>query len=284
MKLKIEFDRKKVIILVGACVVVIILIIVSMWISVISFSSGGKPREEAGLKRSQTRIGPGVAATSPGVVRKSVPPVPQPEVKEAFSAVAEKFPASTQSASDSLVITETEEFKPFSEEKTESEEAEVARKWAELSESVPQVKPLYSVQVEAEHAEKTESVDPQKAESVDPQKAASVDPQKAEFVDPQKAASVPQAKPLYSLQVGAFRYKKNAERFLGQLKQKGYTAYIFAASDPKARQWHTVRIGDYKTRAEALAAKKDFKAKEKRPAFITKFNSLLSTPSKKKKT
>ncbi len=90
----------------------------------------------------------------------------------------------------------------------------------------------------------------------------------------------PAAKLRYSVQVGAFRNSKNANRYVSQLKQKGYGAYIFMKTDPKARTWHTVRIGDYTNLSEASSARSMFRKKEEKPALVTLFDSLKAVPGK----
>ncbi len=90
----------------------------------------------------------------------------------------------------------------------------------------------------------------------------------------------PAAKLRYSVQVGAFRNSKNANRYVSQLKQKGYGAYIFMKTDPKARTWHTVRIGDYTNLSEASSARSMFRKKEEKQALVTLFDSLKEAPGK----
>jgi len=87
----------------------------------------------------------------------------------------------------------------------------------------------------------------------------------------------------FSVQVGAYLKKKNAERYLGQLKEKGYDPYIFETSDRKKREWYLVRIGDYPDSAEAFQATSDFKKQEKMPALVTAIDSMKPVSQKKKK-
>ena len=90
----------------------------------------------------------------------------------------------------------------------------------------------------------------------------------------------PASKPSYSVQVGAFQNPNNANRYMSQLKEKGYGAYIFMKTDPKARTWHTVRIGDYTNLSEASSVRSMFKKKEEKPALVTFFDSLKAAPDK----
>ncbi len=97
---------------------------------------------------------------------------------------------------------------------------------------------------------------------------------------PKAIEKKPAAKPSYSVQVGAFRNPQNANRYMSQLKKKGYGAYIFMKTDSKARAWHTVRIGDYTNLSEASSAQSMFKKKEEKPALVTLFDSLKAPPAK----
>jgi len=102
----------------------------------------------------------------------------------------------------------------------------------------------------------------------------------AETETPKVIEKKPAPKPRYSVQVGAFRNPKNATRYVSQLKQKGYGAYIFIKTDPKARTWHTVRIGDYINFSEASSMRSLFKKKEEKPALVTFIDSLKAAPGK----
>jgi len=88
----------------------------------------------------------------------------------------------------------------------------------------------------------------------------------------------------FSVQVGAYLKRKNAERYLGQLKENGYDPYIFETSDKKKREWFCVRLGDYPDSAGAFQAASDFKKKEKMPAIVTAIDSMKPESQKKKKT
>jgi len=87
----------------------------------------------------------------------------------------------------------------------------------------------------------------------------------------------------FSVQVGAYLKKKNAERYLRELEEKGYGPYIFETSDLKKREWYCVRIGDYQDSKEAFQAASDFKKQEKMPAIVTQIDSMKPAYKKKKK-
>lgn len=55
----------------------------------------------------------------------------------------------------------------------------------------------------------------------------------------------------YSVQVGAFRQRKEAERKAGMLKEKGYESTISTPSEPD--QFYLLKVGKYDSRADAVA-------------------------------
>jgi cell division protein FtsN len=93
---------------------------------------------------------------------------------------------------------------------------------------------------------------------------------------PPKAARDTYLKPkmTHSVQVGAFLIKKNAEMITSKLGKKGYDARIVIFKDSKKRTWHTVRIGDYPSRAIAREYADAFTAKEKRESAVVPVDNL----------
>jgi cell division septation protein DedD len=55
----------------------------------------------------------------------------------------------------------------------------------------------------------------------------------------------------FSLQVGAFRSEENALRLRDDLKARGYSVYLVRSVDERGSEWHTVRMGHYRDKAEA---------------------------------
>jgi cell division protein FtsN len=81
-------------------------------------------------------------------------------------------------------------------------------------------------------------------------------------------------KPRYSLQVGAFLVKSNAERFVAELAREGYKPYILHTTGYRKRHWYAVRIKDY---GDLEAAQQDAAAYRKskgRPAIVTRIESI----------
>ncbi len=78
----------------------------------------------------------------------------------------------------------------------------------------------------------------------------------------------------FSIQVGAYQERENADKMLLFLKAKGYNAVIFTMPDAKGFIWHNVRIGNYNTRREAMNDGTKFYAKEKITTIVRPANKL----------
>lgn len=94
-----------------------------------------------------------------------------------------------------------------------------------------------------------------------------------------QAASADAAEPLekiatYSIQVGVFLEEKDAERFVEEMEQRGYTTSVFTGSDAENRLWYSVRIGAYSDRSEAAQAAASFTKQEKIKAVVRPIDSL----------
>jgi type II secretory pathway predicted ATPase ExeA/cell division septation protein DedD len=86
--------------------------------------------------------------------------------------------------------------------------------------------------------------------------------------------SDPAKRATFSVQVGAFLSKDNAQRLAADLKQKGYEPYICTFHGYRGRAWHTVRIVDCAGVKEAERAVTEYRQKEGKPALITTLDSL----------
>jgi len=69
-----------------------------------------------------------------------------------------------------------------------------------------------------------------------------------------KSEAQPTAK-VYTVQVAALKAAKDADRLVAQLKQKGYPAYRVISKVQGKGIWFRVRVGKYKSKADALAVK-----------------------------
>ncbi len=75
----------------------------------------------------------------------------------------------------------------------------------------------------------------------------------------------------YSLQVGSFQEKSDADEMIRKLGKAGYNAFMVSVTMPnRGGVWYRVRVGPYKDRQEIWNKKKEFEEKERIPAFIVK--------------
>jgi cell division septation protein DedD len=74
----------------------------------------------------------------------------------------------------------------------------------------------------------------------------------------------------YTIQVGAFLNKSNADQVLSLLTQKGYAPFIFQVTDAQQRSFYMVRFGHFGSREEASKTLEVFKQKEKMAAVIVR--------------
>lgn len=88
-----------------------------------------------------------------------------------------------------------------------------------------------------------------------------------------KPQEEPESSAPYTIQVGAFLKKANADRTLSQLTKKGYDAYIFQQVDKKRRMWHMVRFGHFQDLETASLVMKAFKGQEKIDAAVVRSKS-----------
>jgi DedD protein len=80
-------------------------------------------------------------------------------------------------------------------------------------------------------------------------------------------ASYQKASGKFSVQVGAFSQKENADAVMRDLESRGYQPYVVEM--PGSRKvLHGVRIGRYADRAEALRAASEFREREKMSAIV----------------
>ncbi|MCP4647489.1 MAG: SPOR domain-containing protein [bacterium] len=78
----------------------------------------------------------------------------------------------------------------------------------------------------------------------------------------------------FSVQVGAFLSRNNAERLTNILIEKGYTASMLPLLDCISRPWFTVRSGTYSSRPEAKERAISFTEKEQMLATVRPVDSL----------
>jgi cell division protein FtsN len=78
----------------------------------------------------------------------------------------------------------------------------------------------------------------------------------------------------FSVQVGAFLSRGNAERMAAMLREKGYPSRMLTMLDYANKSWYTVRLGSYATLQEAKKEASDFSDKEKITATVRPVDAL----------
>ena len=76
----------------------------------------------------------------------------------------------------------------------------------------------------------------------------------------------------YSLQIGAFRSQDNAARLRDELKARGYAVFLLCTVDERGNEWHTVRLGHYRDRAEASNEAAAFSGETRMAAVVRPAN------------
>ena len=109
-----------------------------------------------------------------------------------------------------------------------------------------------------------------------------VEPPVEEEPPPVQTASLPEPTPEpepaetgpYSVQVGAFRSKENSDAAVRDLESRGYDPFVVPMTTRRRNVLHTVRIGRYNTRQEALQAAADLREREKLDTIIQRSREL----------
>lgn len=99
--------------------------------------------------------------------------------------------------------------------------------------------------------------------------AVKPDAVKPEAAKPEAPRSVDAAKAKFTLQLSAFQDQAEAEAFLSTVKSAGYGAYVTAA-EVDGKQFYRVRLGNYATYDDAVAAKAEFEKKVPKIAYVTR--------------
>jgi cell division protein FtsN len=84
-----------------------------------------------------------------------------------------------------------------------------------------------------------------------------------------KSEAQPSAK-VYTVQVAALKAAKDADRLVAQLKQKGYPAYRTISKVQGKGIWFRVRVGKYKSRADARAVKQKLGKAGMKPIVVVR--------------
>jgi cell division protein FtsN len=72
----------------------------------------------------------------------------------------------------------------------------------------------------------------------------------------------------FTLQVSSFKKRTQAETMVNRLESKGLSPYLISSHIPRRGMWYRVRMGNFTSWAEAVAAKKKFEKKWKMTAYV----------------
>ena len=87
----------------------------------------------------------------------------------------------------------------------------------------------------------------------------------------------------FSLQVGVFANKQNADKLSAMLTKKGYNPYFFETINSKNKNLYSVRIKNFLDLKAAFNAEHEYRKKENKPAIVTFYNMLDTVPREIKK-
>ena len=87
----------------------------------------------------------------------------------------------------------------------------------------------------------------------------------------------------FSLQVGVFENKQNADKLSAMLTKKGYNPYFFETMNSKNKNLYSVRIKNFLDLKAAFNAEHEYRKKENKPAIVTFYNMLDTVPREIKK-
>jgi cell division septation protein DedD len=74
----------------------------------------------------------------------------------------------------------------------------------------------------------------------------------------------------FTLQLSSFQTRAEADAFAASLQKSGFAPYIVSAEVEGKGTWFRVRVGQYASQEDAMAAKTDFEAKQKMIAYVTR--------------
>lgn len=138
---------------------------------------------------------------------------------------------------------------------------------------------LQAVAPKAEREKKPEpekqpeaKVEPEKQPEAKVEAKPEAKPEKREAPADDGPVTKPQpagGKAKFTLQLSAFQDKAEAESFLATVKGAGYGAYVVSA-EVDGKTFYRVRLGNYASYDEAVAAKAEFERKVPKIAYVTR--------------
>ena len=102
-------------------------------------------------------------------------------------------------------------------------------------------------------------------------KPAAIPPEKEVKQDKEKIAAVVKtntAGPTYTIQAASVRDSRDADRLVEKLKKAGYPAYRVMGKIPGKGVWFRIRIGEYRSKSEALGTLNKLKKDGLKPILV----------------
>lgn len=165
---------------------------------------------------------------------------------------------------ESAVVAESEPQKPVVKEKTSPHKKPIAKKPKPL-------KPIAKKPPKEEVGDTLLPTDDKQPTSVAKKEASKPETGKSPAIKKTKGTEVPFT---YSVGLGAFLERQDAEELVADLKTKNHQAYIVNAWDSRGRLWSTVRIGHFADLDKASKTAMELKQKERLTASIQGMGSL----------
>lgn len=119
-------------------------------------------------------------------------------------------------------------------------------------------------------SEEDEDVEAKPADKPEPAAAKPKPEPKPEPAKPKKPDAAAATAGKFTLQLSAFQDKAEAEAFLATVKGAGYGAYVVSAEVEGKGTFYRVRLGNYGTYDDAVAAKAEFERKVPKIAYVTR--------------
>ena len=88
--------------------------------------------------------------------------------------------------------------------------------------------------------------------------------------DKDKGEKKGDAKKKFTLQISSFQDKTEADSFVSKLTAAGYRPFVVASDVPDRGIFYRVRVGEYASHEDALAAKLDFEKRQRIIAYVTR--------------
>lgn len=114
--------------------------------------------------------------------------------------------------------------------------------------------------------------EPAKA-ALSPRKPDKPEGKQTAAAQPTPQPTPPAAGGAYTLQLSSFQDRTEAERFMERLRARGLKPHITPAQIPDRGTWYRVRVGNYRSWDEAVAAKTKFERSAQVIAYVARLGS-----------